>query len=553
MDAPTMHNSLATMPLRKTKVDGLRDILCLPDGKRIIVYSLYAGSFRVMDLETGTQVGEEWEEKDGEVRTMVLSPDGKKVASGGTDRAVKLWSVDTGKVIKTWTGHTNWATFVSWSQDGGRVVSASDDGTFRVWDVKSGKTILGPINTGIDTDVRAVCHSPDAKMIATALGSRGLKIWDANSGELLKTLQRVYWCLAWTSDGKTLIAGGSKIDTATWTVVDLCKIYVNAISVSPNDRILATTSFSKKTAQLWDLETNQPIGTPLHHQDDVYSARFSVDGKFLLTCCDDDHIYTWDVSAIVKRAGLPSDILDVTPRSAPKIKGARIPPGFFDDALREANLRIRLSQSHAPPTPTPHQRTFNPLSSVWRSSEPHGATDSATQSRSQPFSWARNLSGILRRRDVPATLPLPSSLSAQPTARVDHFEIGTPPPPSSGVVQSLRQHLSFLVPRHNHGPPVVEVAPGRKFTRLAAAKLPEYKKVDDTRHPSSQHGAVPQENDTADADSLPDVHWCKAFLCFCSCLSHGRLRMPPRWRLERVDIPRQDGAANSNSGGAHRS
>jgi hypothetical protein len=44
------------------------------------------------------------------------------------------------------------------------------------------------------------------------------------------------------------------------------------------------------------------------------------------------------------------------------------------------------------------------------------------------------------------------------------FEIGFPPPPSSGVVQSLRQHLSFLVPRHTHGPPVVDVAPGRKFT-----------------------------------------------------------------------------------------
>ncbi|KAG2745302.1 hypothetical protein P692DRAFT_201086009 [Suillus brevipes Sb2] len=153
--------------------------------------------------------------------------------------------------------------------------------------------------------------------------------------------------------------------------------------------------------------------------------------------------------------------------------------------------------------------------------------------------------------DVPATLPLPSSLSAQPATRFDHFEIGSPPPPSNGIVQSLRQHLSFLVPRHSYGPPVVEVAPGRKVTRLAAAKLPEYRKVNDTRHPSGQQGALPQENDTADADSLPDVHWCKAFLCFYSCWSHGRLRMPPRWRLERVDIPHQDAAANIDSGGSH--
>jgi WD40 repeat protein len=265
-----------------------------------------------MDLETGTQVGEQWEDKDDNMETMILSPDGKKVASGSRDDgAVKLWSVDTGKVIKIWTGHTNWVNSVSWSPDGGRVVSGSSDGTFRVWDVDSGKFFLGPIKG--DYAVYAVCYSPDAKMIATGVTRGGLEIWDANSGELLKTSKsyRSFMCLAWTSDGKTLVAEGTKFDTATWTEVDLCQDYVDVISLSPNDRILAIISYFEKTAQLWDLETNQPIGTPLHHQDRVRSATFSVDAKFLLTCCCDDHIFTWDISAIVKRAGLPSDIVSI--------------------------------------------------------------------------------------------------------------------------------------------------------------------------------------------------------------------------------------------------
>ncbi|KAG2036654.1 hypothetical protein BDR03DRAFT_959092 [Suillus americanus] len=152
--------------------------------------------------------------------------------------------------------------------------------------------------------------------------------------------------------------------------------------------------------------------------------------------------------------------------------------------------------------------------------------------------------------NVPATLPLPSRLSGQAATQFDHFEINSPPPLSNGVTQFLRQHLSFLVPRHSSLASVVEVAPGRKFTRLAAVKIPEYKKVDDTRRPSSQQATVPHENDSSDVDSLPDVHWCTAFLCYYSCLSHGRLRVPPRWRLERVDIPRQDGATNDGRSGA---
>ncbi|KAG2132198.1 hypothetical protein BD769DRAFT_1666214 [Suillus cothurnatus] len=186
-----------------------------------------------------------------------------------------------------------------------------------------------------------------------------------------------------------------------------------------------------------------------------------------------------------------------------------------------------------PPTRDPQQPTFLRLSKFFRSSP------------------RANVVPVRDPLDVPATLPLPSPLSGQAATRVDHLEICSPPPRSNGVMRPLQQHLSFLVPKHSHGPSVVEVAPDRAFNRLIAAKLPEYKKVDDTRHPSSQQATVPQENDTSDNDSLPDVHWIKAFLCYYSCWSHGRLRMPPRWRLERVDIPHQDGAANSSCSGAH--
>jgi len=301
-----MHKNSATMPYRKIKVENtIRYILHLPGGQRIITCS-WPGSCQVWDLERGAQVREEWEEINSGVQAIALSPGGKTVASGSWDGAVKLWNVDTGKVIKTMTGHTHSVQSVCWNSDGGRVVSGCEDGTFRVWDIESGETIIGPVNVA-GGDVRAVCYSPDDKMIATA-GDRGLKIWDANSSELLKTFEGYFTCLAWTLNGKTLIADESKIDTATWTVLDVRKTNVSSISISPNGYILATTHYSDKIAQLWNLETNQPIGTPLHHEDRVKCVTFSADGKFL-TSCDYYHIYTWDVSAIVKEAGLPSDIV----------------------------------------------------------------------------------------------------------------------------------------------------------------------------------------------------------------------------------------------------
>jgi WD40 repeat protein len=256
-------------------------------------------------LERDAQVGEEWEDKDFGMETIALSPDGKTIANGSLDGAVKLWNINTDKVIKNWMGHTMLGVeSICWSPDG------CQDGTFIVCDVtESEEIILGPIKAG--DILHAVCYSPDGNIIAT--GGDDLRIWDADTGQLLKTLEGGATCLTWTSDGKTLIAGGTEIrkfNTATWSqiaVIDLDENFAGTILLSPNERILASTSLNK-TAQLWNLGTNQPIGTPLYHEEDVINATFSADGKFLATSCTDGH-YTWDVSAIVKKAGLMPDIV----------------------------------------------------------------------------------------------------------------------------------------------------------------------------------------------------------------------------------------------------
>ncbi|KAG2031145.1 quinon protein alcohol dehydrogenase-like superfamily [Suillus americanus] len=118
------------------------------------------------NLESGKQIGEDWRDGESEVRSIALSPDGKTVASGSDDGAVRLWDIDTRKVITTWTGHTKPAMSVCWSRDGWRVLSGSKDGTARQWDVERGETTLEPIVTG-HIGVIAVVYSPDATLIAT--------------------------------------------------------------------------------------------------------------------------------------------------------------------------------------------------------------------------------------------------------------------------------------------------------------------------------------------------------------------------------------------------
>jgi len=98
------------------------------------------------------------------VWSIALSPNVKTVASGSRDGTIRLWDIETKKVVARWTRHTDVASSLCWSVDGERMVSGSNDGTMRVWDVESDDTVLGPIKTGHQY-VLAVMYSPDTTKI----------------------------------------------------------------------------------------------------------------------------------------------------------------------------------------------------------------------------------------------------------------------------------------------------------------------------------------------------------------------------------------------------
>jgi hypothetical protein len=65
--------------------------------------------------------------------SVAYSPDGRRIATAGADRTVKVWDAATGQELLTLRGHSDDVAGLAYSPDGRRLASASYDRTVKVW------------------------------------------------------------------------------------------------------------------------------------------------------------------------------------------------------------------------------------------------------------------------------------------------------------------------------------------------------------------------------------------------------------------------------------
>jgi len=196
-----------------------------PDGRTIV--STGQRTIRIWDVNAARNL----RTFRYQVWDVAFSPDGKTIISGGWDKNLYLLDVDTGKRLRTLSGHTNKVWSVAFSPDGKTIASASDDLTIRLWDANTGQ-LLRKLKGNTDT-IRNVVFSPDGKTIASGGKDLTICLWDANTGQLLRKLkgnwggvrrvrQHLEWpppprMVAFNPDGKT-IASASVSEVHLWDV-----------------------------------------------------------------------------------------------------------------------------------------------------------------------------------------------------------------------------------------------------------------------------------------------------------------------------------------------
>ncbi|QDU92444.1 WD40 repeat domain-containing protein [Lignipirellula cremea] len=186
-----------------------------PDGRQLAT----GGSDRTLRLwawkdgRPGDQPLEQVSAHAGWVEAVAYSPDGRQIATAGFDRLVKIWQADNLKLLHTLSGHASYVDEVVYTSDG-RLLSGGEDGRVIVWDAQAG-SLLQTIEFGGANDqsgqtpnhsgVHRLAVSRDDRWLGVAGGEK-LDVYDLASGEIVAS-ERLNMQVAFhpTAD---LLAGG---------------------------------------------------------------------------------------------------------------------------------------------------------------------------------------------------------------------------------------------------------------------------------------------------------------------------------------------------------
>lgn len=280
----------------------------------IVSLALFLSACAATPVLTGKgNMSREIKQKAPVVRKVDISQNGRYVLSGSMDSFI-LWDIMQGKKNQTFH-HEDFMSLgitVAFSPDG-KYFASGGKGT-KLWDLATRKEI----RTFDSNPATALAFSPDGKYLLC--GGRGpfslsnpnspyMKIFDVATGgkitdfEMEKHFRKMghIWSVAYSPDGKYVLAGGSDImvlcDTSSGKSIRAVKVnaVVRAVSFS-SDGEYAMSGGTDNTVTLWNAKNLTQIRKFAGHES-IWSVAFSPNGKYGLSGSIDGNIKIWDLAS----------------------------------------------------------------------------------------------------------------------------------------------------------------------------------------------------------------------------------------------------------------
>jgi WD40 repeat protein len=259
--------------------------------------------------------------------SVAIAPDGKTgLTVAADDRQVRLWNLVDGSEVPYPVAADRLGPFLDladglfrglvWAADfspqGDRIVTVGGDSA-RLWDLRKD---VAPRNRELMSfsphgAVASAEFSPDGKYLVTGSWDTSARVWDAQTGQVVRQLGvgvdqpqqehrgRVNRA-AFSPDGQMVVTasddGTAKLwSTADWTLLRTFTGHTGPVlhAVFSHDSRRVMTSSRDKTARIWDAATGQSLTVLAGHEWAVLQAAFSANDQWVVTGSADNSAIVW--------------------------------------------------------------------------------------------------------------------------------------------------------------------------------------------------------------------------------------------------------------------
>jgi len=282
------------------------------------------------------------------IAAVALAPDGKTLATVGTDETVTLWDPAGKQPSRTLkTHHGDRIVSLAFAPDSQTLATASFDKTIKLHNIASGAEMA--TLEGHTAGVRGVAFSADGKHCASVGSDRLVILWDVVSAKPRATLRGhtgPALCLAFAPDGQTLATGGADRTVRLWDVPGEKGLgvlsghtdAVLAVAFAPDGRLLASGS-ADRTARLWQPAERKPLETLRGHLDAVQAVAFAPDGKLLASGSTDKTVRLWQPVTGEERTTFKGHLKGVTALAYSR-DGKTLYSGSADQTVKRWDARL---------------------------------------------------------------------------------------------------------------------------------------------------------------------------------------------------------------------
>lgn len=266
-----------------------------------------------------------------------ISNDGKWSVISSIHHGISVWDLEKNALIYQWAqqqnSSDNLVLAIDISDTNSHALTASRE-NFALWNMKTGQSEgYWKVRESTIRDI-AVSNNGDYLLIGKSNGTAVHVAVDTGRRlEFLGHKEKIN-SVDMMPNGRVAISGANDFIAYVWDTVSGQVIYqfnhtsrVSKVALDPLGRY-AFSADSMKSAHIWDLKTGKLLttlqGTKRH---EVFSsARFSPDGKTLVTGAASSKVSVWDITT-----GARSATWHVTPKEAKRPTGAVVYSLAFSD------------------------------------------------------------------------------------------------------------------------------------------------------------------------------------------------------------------------------